>query len=167
MGERKYADLVIRGVTYPTAQAAAKALGISDVTVMRAARLGVLDDCGLGRSHPKPMPCRVGGLDFPTVKAAAKHFNVYTTAIYMAINAGDPDRIGRPRTPCSSRARPCTIGPYSWPSETAAARDLGLYRDFFRNMRRRNSPHARQKLLGALMLHANKCVGSSKLRDRR
>lgn len=151
MGERKYTDLVIRGVTYSTAQAAAKALGVSDVTVMRAARLGILDDCGLGRSHPRPMRCRIAGQDFPTVKAAAKHYGVHVSAIYQALDDGDVDRIARPQPPCMINAKPITVGPLSWPSWAAAERDMGLPRGTIRNAQRRDSITTKQRVLSAAM----------------
>jgi hypothetical protein len=97
MGRRVHANLVVRGTVYPTAQAAAAALGVAEVTVHRAARLGLLDTLGLGTGK-RPQPITVRGVTYPTVDDVAAAFGVTRTAVYNARARGDLDRLGLP--PC-------------------------------------------------------------------
>jgi hypothetical protein len=162
MGQRKYRDISIRGVVYATAQEAAAALGVSDATVMLAARNGTLETCGTGRSHPRPMPCHVGGRTFPTVARAAKHFKCSKGAIYKAINDGNPDRIGKPLTYNGATSKPFVYQGHSWPSHAQAERDLGLPRGFIRQVRRRNSRRGQERLLAAVMRYSTKTTESGR-----
>lgn len=151
MGQRKHRNIVIRGITYPTAQHAARALGVSDTTVMLAVRRGKLDTCGTGASHPKPMPVHVGGRDFPTARAAAEHFGVTPGAIYKAIDDGEPERIGQPQEYNGHRSRAFSIGGQTWPSMSAASRALGFGHGYIAQAIRKNRHSSMQKVLSAAM----------------
>lgn len=69
--------VTIRGVTYPTVAAAAKALKVKPNTIYVALHKGRIDKVGLGCGkvvayrHPQipPKPIKVGGLDFPSLQA--------------------------------------------------------------------------------------------------
>lgn len=65
--------ITIRGVTYESQTAAAKALGLSHAAICAAKKEGRLDDVGTGRRRPhKGMAVDVDGKVYPSMKAAAR-----------------------------------------------------------------------------------------------
>jgi hypothetical protein len=150
MVSRRHRDIVIRGVTYPTTQAAAAALGVSDNTVMRAARLGRLDGVGLGKTGPVSGSVRVRGKIYPSIRAAAKALKLTYATVWFALEQGREDRVGlafkRP-----GRSTPVQIGPYRFASRVEASRQLGFADSFVGQALRRKSKAGRQKILAAAM----------------
>lgn len=74
----------------------------------------------------------IRGVEYESVAAAAKALRVRKGAVYKNISRGEPDTTGRKRgqkkgAPSPNR-KPTTIGGFSWPSVTHAARDLGIKR---------------------------------------
>lgn len=150
MGARLHRDIEIRGVVYPTAQAAARALGVQAQTVRKAAQRGTLDSVGLGLSHPRPMPVRIRGRVYPSARAAAAALGVSQGAIRQALARGDPDSVGRRRYN-GARARPVAIGGLQFASMAEASRALGFSQSYVSKVLRGRSPVSRQRLLGAAM----------------
>lgn len=77
----------IRGVTYPSQRAAARALGVSERAIRNALDAGRVDQVGL---HPKRggapgIPCVYRGQEFPSRIAAAIAFDVSSKAVYRAV----------------------------------------------------------------------------------
>lgn len=154
MGRRIYRDIEIRGVTYPDANAASQALGVSADTVRLAARNGMLHRCGLGRVGVEPMSIRIGNKVFPDAAAAAKHFKVGRTAIYKAIENGDPDRIGRPRVYNGARSKPFQVCGLRFRSRREASLKLGFGAGYVSHALHRNSAHAKERIIAAAMAYA-------------
>ncbi|EPX82080.1 hypothetical protein [Salipiger mucosus] len=153
MGAVRYRNLKIRGVVYPTATDAAKALGVSADAVRIAARKGTLHRVGTGRVGVEPMPVRIRGLDFPNAKAAAVHFGVTVHAVHYAISAGDPDRIGRRSKPPQARARPITLYGVNFPSHAEASRQLGFQSEYVARALKRNTPEGHERIRTAMMAY--------------
>lgn len=159
MGARKYRDIEVRGVVYPTAQAAAAALGVREITVHKALQSGRLDTLGTGAAHPTPMRVRIAGRVFPDARAAAAHFGVTVGAVRNAILEGDPDRIARKRRGRRGvNAKPVTIGPVTFPSMRAADEALGYSHGIVSRILRRGGPRAREALVGRAMAWARKAA---------
>jgi len=59
----------IRGVTYPSVKAAAKAEGVSKYSIYSALNRGVMDSVGLG--HTQSQPIDLGGISFRSMGAAS------------------------------------------------------------------------------------------------
>ena len=151
MGKRVHRNITIRGRVYPTAQAAARALGVQDQTIHRAARLGVLDRVGVGKGRREPMPVRVRGVVYENAAAAAEATGLTKNAIYNAISKGRADRVGLPPQGLSSSARPFVIGPMTFPSQTAAEQALGFSRGYISRARRMGWPLPGKRMLAAAM----------------
>lgn len=141
MGKRVYRDIEVRGTVYPTVQACAAALGISQEAVYWAIRDGNLKRLGLGCVGRERIPICISGKRFASAVEAAKHFGVTPGAIYQAISKNRLDRVGKRlgRTPKNARA--ITICGHTWPSMAALSRELGKCPEFvsFR-MRRGRMP---------------------------
>ena len=158
MGRRKYRDITIRGVTYPTAQAAARALGVQEQTVHVALRAGALDTVGMGSGHRAAMPVRVLGKTYPSARAAAAALGCTRTAIYRAITEGREDRFGtRPFAGAQkARAIPVSIAGMSWPSMAQASRALGFDASYVSHALSSGSPAMREALMAAAMRLASR-----------
>jgi hypothetical protein len=154
LGKTIYTDIEIRGRVYPDTRTAAMALGVQPETVRFAIKAGRLHRCGTGASHPEPLPVRICGLDFAHARDAARHFGVGVSAVYAALAAGDPDRIGRPPRYNAAKSQPVTIGPLSFPSMRQASLALGFQGDYVSKVLRSGSVTRWQNLLGAAMRHA-------------
>lgn len=126
MGQRMYSNLVVRGTVYATAQEAARALGVTEVTVHMAARLGRLDRLGLGRGRRAPTPVVVRGVTYPSALAVAEAFGVSRRAVYSAKARGALDRIGLP--PATPPTMPVIVRGLSFASMSAAAAHFGVTR---------------------------------------
>lgn len=143
---RRWTNLTIRGVTYPTAADAAAALGITVSAVFMAAKKGQegLDRCGLRLHHPRPCPVRIGGVVYPTVPLAAAALGLKTSRIYQALAAGDVDRVLRPPPPCLVRAVPLIVSGRHFPSHSALDRWIGMAEGYSaRAIKRGGSARAR------------------------
>jgi transcriptional regulator with XRE-family HTH domain len=81
--------VTIRGYTYHSGRAAAKALGVAESTVSQARRNGTLDRCGLGSDgNPGPRPGKrfhMFDRDWDSVKQCADALGVHrsTLSLYM------------------------------------------------------------------------------------
>lgn len=168
MIERKYRDITVRGVTYPTVQDAARALGVTPNTVYAAMHNGTLDDCGLGKVHPKPMPVRIRGRVYDTARDAARELGVPRQSIYAALRRGTVDNVGFGVAPDHAPIPPRVfkIGGMSWPSRRAASLALGFERNYISRAYSRNSTYQKQRILAAAMrLRAEQDAMSGKGRD--
>ena len=79
----------IRGITYPSQRAAARALGVCDATVRKALDAGRIDEVGLNirrGGHPGT-PCLYRGKAYPSRAAAAKACGVTKAAVSKAAKA--------------------------------------------------------------------------------
>lgn len=77
----------IRGITYTSIRAAARALGVTEKTIRNALDAGRIDDTGLGkRSGGRPgKPCFYRGKSYPSITAAAREWGVSTAAVSKAL----------------------------------------------------------------------------------
>jgi len=152
MGRTIYRDIEIRGVTYPTAPAAARALGVTPDTIRRARRNGTLHRVGLGRVGVEPMPIRIRGLDYADAHAAAVALGVTAAAVWQAAHKGTLDRVGLgPRRDNPSRARPVAIGSASYASMAVASKVLGFGESYISQALRRKSKRAMERIVAAQM----------------
>lgn len=151
MGKRVHRDLVIRGVTYPTAQAAARALALSQETVMLAVRLGRLDRLGVGRGRRDPCPVRVRGKLYPSAKAAAGALSLKVSTIRRALSEGREENVGLPHAHLPGNARSVVIGGLRFASMAEASRSLGFACDYVSHVLRRGRPVAQERLIAAAM----------------
>lgn len=76
----------VRGVTYPSQAAAAKALGVAPSALHGATERGTLDNVGLGRARHNLVPLMIGDVIYPSARAAseATGVNVKTLRKYAA-----------------------------------------------------------------------------------
>jgi len=135
----RHVDIQIRGVVYPTARAAGEALGVRPHRVLEALRDGNLDEVGLRRAHPKPMPIRVRGKLYPSPTDASLALKVTVKAVYSALQRGTLDRLGLKRRYNGARARAIVLGGLSFPSGAAAERALGLSKGYIAVARAKGS----------------------------
>jgi hypothetical protein len=101
--------------------------------------------------------CRVfvRGKAYPSIKAAARALRVSERTLYRHLDRfGHLDRIGKPGRPRPDLSKSVTLGPYTFPSVTAAAAALGLDRKTIRNTTRSDS--ARATVLKAVMQYSLK-----------
>lgn len=82
--------ITIRGVEYESRSAAARALGISDSAIRRAAKNGYLDTVGYGLRQPV---C-VRGVDYPSQTAAAAALGVDPSTVCGALRRGTINTCG-------------------------------------------------------------------------
>lgn len=92
----------IRGVVYPSVNAAAAAVGVKPSTISaQLLRKGHAESAGLGMAAPgrnsiprNRKPVTIHGTSFPTIKAAADALGLSYTALHQ--------RLRRPMTPAAS-----------------------------------------------------------------
>jgi hypothetical protein len=72
--------VTIRGITYPSRGAAARALGVTRGAIFAANKFGWLDHVGLGRGRPRPVT--IGGQEYPNARVAAKALSLSATQVY-------------------------------------------------------------------------------------
>ena len=91
----------IRGITYPSQRAAARALGVSERTVRNALDAGRIDEVGTreAKGGPGGVPCTYRGQVFPSRIAAAIACGVSSKAVYRAVGRARDARISLPRQP--------------------------------------------------------------------
>mgnify|MGYP007100042869 CR=1 FL=1 len=90
----KAEPLTIRGITYQSQNAAAKAFGISGAAVSIAKKKGRLDTVGLDPKKTEAYPVVIRGVEYPSQYAAAKALNVSPTTIWNALERGKIDNVG-------------------------------------------------------------------------
>jgi hypothetical protein len=73
-------SITIRGTTWPSIGAAARALGVTPRAITQAEEYGYLDRVGEGRRTPKPVT--LGGWTYPTQRAAAAALGVNEAELY-------------------------------------------------------------------------------------
>ena len=151
MGQHIYRDIEIRGVRYPSASAAGKALGVTADAVRIAVRRGTLHRVGTGRVGAEPLPVCIRGKTFPDARAAAAHFGVCVSAVHSALAAGVPDRVGRKVPPPQPRAKPVTLFGVDFPSHAEASRALGFRDDYLARALKRNTRSGQQRIMAAVM----------------
>lgn len=142
------ASIMIRGKVYRSAEAAAKAFGITTKSVTNAVRRGRQDFIGIPahktrtRHGPEPFQVRIRGEVFASVKDASTKLNLDEATIRSAITRGREDFIGfgrsrkhstisKGRTP--GNAKPVRIGPHEWQSIVQCANDLGVAKSTLRD----------------------------------
>lgn len=67
--------VTIRGITYPSQGAAARALKVPASAISKALDLGTLDNVGLGRNHDRKQALTISGVHVESVRAAARWFH--------------------------------------------------------------------------------------------
>lgn len=149
---RVHRDLVIRGVIYPDADAAAAAMGVSAMTIRSHARAGTLDRCGLGLTGGNPgNPVKVRGRVFASGVEAARHFGVNPNSVWRRLNEGRPEEIGLPNQRGIYRAKSVVFGPLRFRSMAEASRALGFSRSYVSCALRSGSPRMRERIVAAAM----------------
>ena len=143
--------VTIRGVTYPSFSAAARALNVAPQTVRQAKARGTLHRVGLGQLGKERMPVRIGGVTYADVYAASAALGVSRYTIWAAIHDGDPDRLVRPRVYRAPNERPVTLGGLSWPSMSAASRALDLPPEAVSVALRKGGPRRMERIMAAVM----------------
>lgn len=151
MGKRLYRDIEIRGVVYPTVQAAAQAFGITPKAVTLAISKGTTHRIGTGAVGPEPMPVRVRGKLYPDAGAAAKALGLTRPAIYAAISEAREDRVGLAPVYNVARSKPITIAGMAFPSMASASRALGFQPGFIAKALKRGSKRGQERILAAAM----------------
>lgn len=125
--------ITIRGVTYPSKQAAAEAIGVSMRNMRRAIQQGRLDTVGLGPGAGGCCIVKIRGVVYPSVKAAAKALGISPSSVSKALSAGRPDSAGLgrgthnrgPNHSGGTEPKPVVIAGITFPTQTIAAVALG------------------------------------------
>jgi microsomal dipeptidase-like Zn-dependent dipeptidase len=115
--------VTIRGTTYPSLTAAAKALDLSVSNIHRARELGTLDHVGMGRAGGagrSALPITIRGTTYPSRADAARALGISVSAVSYAARNGGLDRVG-----LGSKI-PVTIRGTTYPSIADAAASLGV-----------------------------------------
>lgn len=110
--------ITIRGVTYPSASAASRALGLHHSTVSIAKKRGTLEAVGL-RNHGNA-PITIRGVDYPSIRQAATAIGVSHSTLMKAIKEGTVDGCGL------GRGCPVMVRGVLYPNTKACADALGL-----------------------------------------
>lgn len=162
MSRFRPSPVTIRGVEYPSTDAAAAAFGVTRDAINKARKSGRLDFVGIHPSRTRnqhgrpPLPVRIRGKVYPSAADAAKRLGVTVQTINTMIAAGREDFIGlgtkrghrRRVTTIPGNAREVRLGQYVWPSVCAAARELETTRDIVLGIIKRSDT---AKLLSLLM----------------
>lgn len=150
MGQRKYRNIAYDGRVFATAQDLAAYVGRTQQTVLGAVRNNRLHTLGVGQGHgATPMPVRIAGRDFASASEAAAFYGVTRKAVWAAIDAGDPDRLARPRRAVNAIA--IAVGPLTFPSRTAASVALGFSAGYISTAIALKSDGMWQRILAAAM----------------
>lgn len=148
----RHRDIVIRGQVFPTIRAAAEHFGLTYQAVKWALVHGRLDRVGTGSRPKEPMQIRVRGMVFRDARAAAAHFGITPKAVLAAVQHGRQDRLGLPPRR-DAAARPFSAFGCTWPSRSAACRDLGLSVGFLWHLENVGGRAARETFLRAIMAY--------------
>jgi hypothetical protein len=105
----------IRGITYPSVAAAAKAFDTSTSWIYRMMAKGRLDDVGIEPKNPACALARIAvninGVDYPSMTAAAEARGVTVSALSHAMarkakgRGSNPDRLGMRAAANAARAQ--------------------------------------------------------------
>lgn len=87
-------QVIIRGVTYPTQAAAAKAFGVTEGAISVARKRGSLDALGEGSGGFRAVAVTIGGLRFRSMEEAGRFYGVTSTTIRNWIASGKAARLG-------------------------------------------------------------------------
>lgn len=149
MGKRKYTNLDVRGVVYPDVAAAAKALGVQQQTVHRAAREGRLHRLGLGRVGKECMPVRLNGRVYRDAHAAAADLGVGVSAVYQALHRGY-ETVGQRRRG-GAGSRPIVIAGRRFASLAELDRAIGRSPGYTSNAIKLNRAGRLEDIIGRVM----------------
>jgi len=138
---KKPKPVTIRGVTYPSISAAARAHGVRPSTIHSAMERGRLDYVGVGSSKNgkwNGSPVVIRGVTYSSLREAARALGVSPQAVSTALMRGTADNVGLrkegqpllipPRRATRIEGRvgiPFSLGGFSWPSRQAASVALG------------------------------------------
>lgn len=152
MGVLKYTDIDVRGRIFPNVRAVCDHFGLTKQTVIMAVRSGRTDGIGLGKVGRVPGPVEIRGILYLSAKIAAKAIGVAESTINLAIDEGRTDTVGL-RLPrgASAISKPFDIAHLSWPSMSAASRDLGFSPGYIGQAFRLNRRPAKERILAAAM----------------
>ena len=144
------------GREFPSAAQAARAIGCHRNTVLE--HMERYGEVRLPLTPPS-VPCRVKGKVYPSVRAAAKALRIRPhTLSYHLERWGHADRVGtRPGNtkPTPAKCKPVQVGSYSWPSQAAASRALGVTEALLSTwLSPKASMGQRDKLVAAVMVWA-------------
>lgn len=94
MGERRYTDITIAGVTYADANSAAAALGVTAGHIRKAVRRGRLETLGT-----RPIRCTVTirGVTYASFSEAGRALGVHANTVRAAYRSGTLHRVGTGR----------------------------------------------------------------------
>lgn len=91
MSKKDPIPTTVRGVVYPSQCAAARALGVRQTTVNKAARIGTLDNLGTGLPNYRK-PITVNGVEYPSTRHAERAHGIVNGLLARAVRDGkDPD----------------------------------------------------------------------------
>ena len=107
-------------------------------------------------THPLYVPViDAKGRRYPSIRACARAYGVHRrTVAYHLDTYGNLERLGMGpvRINPQNRAKQIKIGAHTWPSRTAAAKDLNVHAATVHRWTRPNAtPEMREKLFHALM----------------
>lgn len=96
-GLRPSEPVTIGGVSYPSLNAAGRALGVTCVTIKSHKAKGTLDTLAAYGARPgKSTLVTIRGTTYPSIKAAAHAFGVWPSTVAKARRQGTLDEIGAP-----------------------------------------------------------------------
>lgn len=154
MTARKYTDIQIQGMTFPTVEDAADHFGVTGVTIRSHIRAGTLHRLGKGLSGPEPCPVRIRGVTYESPAKAAEELGVGINQVYRRLAEGRPDTIGLPNDRGQHCAKPIKIGPLKFRSLAEASRELGFSEGYVGRAFERDSSSMKEKILAAAIARA-------------
>lgn len=149
----KPSPVTIQGVTYPSARAAAAALGVSPKTIYGAIYRGREGRIGVGVGAP--MPVTIRGVAYPSARHAAEALGVTVHAVYSGLCKGYIDRVGlgtdyASRKVKGGRPRAVIVAGRSFQTIAELARFLGRDPSCVR-VSLRSGPEAQGRIVRAVM----------------
>lgn len=148
--------VTIRGVTYPSYCAAARAFGVTVQSVRKMAVAGRADRIGIGQGKKERMPVRIRGVDYADAYAAAAAHGVTVYAVWTALWSGTIDRVGMSR---GSGHKPFSVGGLTFPSRREASVALGFRPNYISEFLRKPNRVGRERILAAAMRYAARSQG--------
>lgn len=79
---------VIRGVTYPSQAAAARALGVNERAIVSALDRGTVDNVGLGRNCHSKRPVLLDGVKYDSIADAARSIGMQPQLLARKLRNG-------------------------------------------------------------------------------
>lgn len=145
--------IMIKGVEYPSINAAARATGFAVSTVYRYASEGRLEDLGQDRYTR----VRIRGAEYPSINAAAEALGVSPSTVSKALFKGRIDNVGL-GTGCRTgsyhghaTAKKIEIGGMKFDSHADASRALGKSRGYLHSVLTRLGSRSKQTMLRDMM----------------